>query len=178
MPRNIVEVYRGIASGNWWLQKSQEFLPDNKMVELVAFCALKFEQKGTLLICSCYASKNSPIDLLTGFPSETLHKEGSVWEEDGESNGFPLKSKSTRREQEEKIVVITDYDFPAEYNGPAYKQRRIWFDTKTMRIRRVEMRFQKGEIDGAKLEYEGNDTLTINWILNSGHLSQMNVNFF
>ncbi len=178
MPRNIVEVYSGIASGNWWLQKSQEFLPDNKMIELAAFCALKFEQKGTLLVCDCYASKNSPIDLLTGFPAETLHKEGSQWEETGESNGFTLKSKSIRTERGDKIVVETIYDFPTEYNGPQYLRRVIIFERKSMKILKVEITFKNGLIDSAEFQYQGTDNLMLDWTLHSEHLNKMNVNFF
>lgn len=176
MRRNIVETYCGVKIGNWWLVESKEF-GKTEMAPVPAACALKLEQKRDLVVCRCYASKNSPIDCLTGFPAETLHKDGSQWEENGVSNGFPLKSKSTRREQKEQIVVETNYDFPAEYNGPAYKRRRIWFEVKTMRIIRVAMLFQKG-VNVGEFKYNGDDKLTIDWSLNSGHLSQMNVNFF
>lgn len=177
MPRNIIEVYGGITSGNWWLQKSQEFLPENKMLKLPAFCALKFEQKGTLLVCSCYASKDSPIDLLTGFPAETLHKEGAQWQETGESNGFTLKAVSTRYEQGQEIVVETEYDFPPGYNGPAYKIRRLWFEAKTLQIKRCIMVFANDQKDMGTFNY-ASDKLTIDWKLTSGFLSGMNVNFF
>ncbi|MBD3359469.1 MAG: hypothetical protein GF365_02065 [Candidatus Buchananbacteria bacterium] len=69
-------------------------------------------------------------------------------------------------------------DFPLECDRADYQQRRIWFEIKTMCIRRVEMRFQNGKIDGADLKYEGSDQLIIDWVLFSGYLSQMNVNFF
>jgi len=175
--RNIVETYSGIGSGTWWLEKSQEFLPDNEMFELASACALKIEQKGTVLVCQAYVSKNSPIDLLTGFPAGTLHKEGSFWDESGESNGFVLKAKNTRHVQGDEIHIETVYDLPSGYDGPLYAKRLVVLDLKSLKIWKVEMTFQNGRKDFGIFAYSGEDSVKIDWTLNSGFLNQMNIKF-
>ena len=180
--REILEFWQSVSgNGGFFLKDAMDFT-DNAHRTLPANGAINFNHQGGLTKMTPYATFNSPIHCLTGFPAETIFKNGSHWEENGESNGFPLKSRSTLLpEVDGQFIVETEYDFPEGYNGPQYKKRRIWFDKLSQTPVRVEMEYQNGEKDVGKISFsnkQGEGTIMkIDWQCQYGP-NQMNVNFF
>jgi len=180
--RNIVEIWEIMGPGKYWLVDSKDF-SDGGMVNLAAFGALTIDRIGYFIRCGDYATANSPIDCLTGFPVEKIFlanedPECADWESEGESNGLPLSAKTKRHlPSEGQVVVETQYDFPDEYTGPPYMIRKIWFDNETGQIMRVEMKFKNGKTDIGVFTYTEKQ-MKIDWTLRSGYLNKMNVNFF
>ena len=79
MTRNIVELWREFDPGTLFLTGSKDFSRHNYMEPVAAFGALRIDHVGSVLACASYATANSPIDCLTGFPAEILHKDGSAF---------------------------------------------------------------------------------------------------
>jgi len=178
MTRNIVELWREFGPGRLFLTASKDFSRHNHMEPVAAFGALRIDHVASVVACASYATANSPIDCLTGFPAETLHKDGSVWQVKGISNGITLKAESVRTVQENMIIVDTKYYFPDNYNGPQYQRRRICFNAETLRIVKVAMTFKNAKTDTGIFDYNHSAGIKIDWTLESGYLNQMNVNFF
>lgn len=175
--RKIEETWKIMEPDKFWLIESQELLK-GKRKKIIASGALWLSHLVDVIECYLYATANSPIDCLTGFPASRIYKGSQKkWTDEGESNGFPLKAKSTKHWRDNEILIETEFNFPKKYHGPPYKKRLVWLDSATWQIKRVEMTYQNNKTDMGEFFYTS-EVLKIHWTLKSGYLNQMNVNFF
>jgi len=184
--REYLEFWQRVegSAGGFFLRDAMD-LTDNGDRKLPSSGAIRFNHQNNITKISPYATFNSPIHCLTGFPAETINKNGAHWEENGESNGMVLKSKTQVLPVVNKqFIVETDYDFPAEYDGPPYKKRSIWFDNFSQEPVKVEMEYQDGRKDIGIIIFQqitGDGKkeviMKIDWKCQYGP-NQMNINFF
>jgi len=183
--REILEFWQRVNDNGGFVLKDAMDFTDNAHRNLPANGAICFNHqvgvtKPSVIKIDPYATFNSPIHSLTGFPAETIYKNGANWEENGQSNGFALKSKTTLLPVVDGLFIVeTEYDFPIEYDGPPYKKRRIWFN-KSQEPVKVEMEYQDGRKDTGKISFTRSKKaviMKIDWQCQYGP-NQMNVNFF
>lgn len=150
--------------------------------------AIKHDVNGDEIVASCYATFNSPIHNLTGYPGSKISSQDKEWEEIGWSNRCKLKAVSTRKTENIpdsphlRITVETVYEIPAGYTGPQYFKRTIvWQKAQCGKdVLRVEMEYQDGKKDIGEFCYAQRNkqrVLKIVWTCQHGPNKQ-NISFF
>ena len=114
-----------------------------------------------------YDTENSPIYLLTFFPTKVLLplpvQKGRSWEEVGVSNtGFQLRSTSKISSIKDPVIVpagkfdcvkvISLFGIPEIYSGPALRKRTVWWAHGIGPVK-INAEFRDGKCIGELLEY-------------------------
>ncbi|MCX6743162.1 MAG: hypothetical protein NT116_02905 [Candidatus Parcubacteria bacterium] len=145
--------------------------------------AISFVVKEDEIKIRHYATFNSPIHTLTGFPSSNIFSQKKNWQESGSSNKCRLKavSKLIYDSQQLLSTIETVYEIPESYTGPKYRKRTIiWQHAYAVKVLlRVEMEYQDGKKDigeFSKVTRKGKSVLKIIWTCQYGPNKQ-NISF-
>ncbi|OGY41795.1 MAG: hypothetical protein A2Y67_04095 [Candidatus Buchananbacteria bacterium RBG_13_39_9] len=176
MARIITEIWDRISDNCFCLKSSMEDVSLHRE-RLMANGVVHFRQRNDEIAADIYATFNSPIHNLTASPGETIYLDMFFWTRCGESNGFELISRSTRLAPEQGLILVeTEYEIPDDYTGPYYKKRKIYFDVKTLQIKKVEMEYQDGKKDIGEFESMPDGGFKIKWVCEYGP-NERNISF-
>jgi len=146
--------------------------------------AISFVVKEDEIKIRHYATFNSPIHNLTGFPSSKIFNPKKNWQESGSSNKCHLKavSKLIYDSQQLLSTIETVYEIPESYTGPKYRKRTIIWRHAHHYVKetlRVEMEYQDGKKDigeFSQVTRKGKSVLRIIWTCQYGPNKQ-NISF-